>query len=335
MIEIIKNYDFFSTNSKDFYSRFQHKSILVQGRHWDKPPFVTIVLLTYKRPDLLQQALDSALNQKNFDDYQILIADNEGEPIEQETLTSKVINGYDDDRIIYYRHSQEEVFKDDAAVRLVRSPWFVFLHDDDILAENHLQIMTDIVRKHKEIKFLGCPAKTFTVANGIVKEKNNKSLQSYYDVRKLLKDTTCFRNWAGLLGALVSRKHYIAIGGMPALEMGCGDKVMVCVFLHHFGTYLCHSDKPLYYYRIGKQQVSYSKSDAWERTLINEHNFEKYAINKYHRFTHKIWERNLAYCTLEKCEFYNRSFYHTKININRVISACGMPADIKIGRAHV
>lgn len=321
----IEEYDFFSKNKKDFYAQFHHTSFLIQGKHWDKPPFVTIIITTYKRPVLLKQALESALNQKNFNDYQILIADNEGKPIEEETATARIVKSYQDDKIIYYRHSQELIFKENAAVALAKSPWIVFLHDDDLMVENHLAVMTSIVKKYREIKFLGCNVKKFRTEQNL---DINKVNICNYSIKKYLNDATCLGEWAGWTGALISKKHYIAMGGMPAVAMGCGDKVMVYIFQHHYGTYICNSDKALYFYREGEQQSSFAQKEAWEKTLINEYYFYKYVIRKYHRYTYRIWERNIAYHILQLCEGYNKGFYHTSIDISNVISQCGMPKDI-------
>lgn len=323
-----KNYDYFSENKDDFYRKFSHESILCQGKHWKKPPLVTILIPTYKRPDLLSQALESALNQKGFDDYQIIIADNEGRPIEEETPTAKIVKKYQDEKIIYYRHSQEVVFRADSAVRLARSQWIVFLHDDDILAENHLAVMTDIIKRHKEIKFLGCPMKGFTSEKDLESEK--KSHIYSYVVSRYLRDMTCLGEWSGWLGALISRKHYIAIGGMPVIAAMVGDLMMTAKFLYHFGTYGCISNRPLYFYRRGKQQMTYAFKDKLETNRIEEYYFYRYVINKYHRITHKIWERNIAYVILEECKWYRDSnIYQANIDIDYIISECRMPTDIK------
>lgn len=318
-------YEFFSQSKKDFYGKFSHESILRQGKHREKTPLVTILITTYKRPELLRRALLSALNQQGFDDYQIIIADNEGKPIEEETPTEKIVKEYQDEKIIYYRHNQEVYFRECAAARLARSPWIVFLHDDDLLAENHLRIMTDVVKKHKEIKFLGCETRDFTVEEE-VKETPNDEEQNYR-IYKYLKDADCFGTGTGWLGALISRKHYIAIGGMPSISMGIGDSALVTVFLHHFGTYKYSGGKPLYFYRRGKQQNTYlSAGDL--RVRINEYFFYKYVINKYHKITHKIWERNIAYLLLDKYNGYN-DLYKANIDFDFIISKCGMPSDIK------
>ena len=327
----VKTYDFFSEGKRDFYSKFTHKSILCQGYHWEKTPFVTIIITTYKRSELLRQALESALHQKGFDDYQIIIADNEGAPIEEETATAKVIKEYQDEKIIYYRHFPEVDFKTDSAVRLARSPWIVILHDDDILASNHLAVMTDIVRKHKEIKFLGCTVKDFGAEQDI-KKVANRGGRCNYEIRKYARDAVCFGYWPGWLGTLISRKHYIAVGGMPLISMGCGDKAMVVKIWNRFGAYICYTDKPLYYYRRGSQQISYAQKDLWEEVLINEFYFSRYVIRKYHRLTHKFWERAVAYYILERCEEYNNNLYHTEIDLQRFSSECNMPEGILEGK---
>jgi glycosyltransferase involved in cell wall biosynthesis len=324
----IKEYDFFAQNKEDFYNKFSHESILCQGRHWERLPLVTILITTYKRPELLSKAIASALNQKGFDDYQIIIVDNEGRPINEETPTARVVKKFQNEKIIYYRHLQEVAFKSDSAVRLARSPWIVFLHDDDLLEENHLRIMTDVVRKHKEINFLGCPAKEFNREQDIEEERGENIHSSDYEIRQFLRNANCLGSWAGWQGALINRECYIAIGGMPSLEMGCGDKAMTHIFNHHYGMYGIIG-KGLYYCRIGEQQTSSVNKDAWEKIFINEYFFYRYVIHKYHKLLHKVWERNIAYYILQRCEAYNHGVYHTQIDINHVIDECNMPSDIK------
>ena len=142
----IKNFDFFGEGEAEFYNKFTIESVLIQGKHREIAPMVTVILTTYKRPGLLKQSLESALNQVDFDDYQILVVDNEGAAIEVETETAKLLSHYSDEKIIYYRHRESVNFKMDYAARLARSKWICFLHDDDILASNHLISMSKIVK---------------------------------------------------------------------------------------------------------------------------------------------------------------------------------------------
>lgn len=323
----IEKYDFFADGKKDFYNKFSHKSILCQGKHWEKNPFVTILIPTYKRPELLRRALESALKQKGFDDYQIIVVDNEGESVDKETATVRLVKEYANEKVVYYRHDRELTYRMDAAVRLAKSPWIVFLHDDDILADDHLKIMTNIVNKHREIKFLACRAKDVMSEEEVEKEERKRGLNRY-SVYRRSKKLACLGDWDGWLGALISRKHYIAIGGMPSIAMGCGDRVMAGKFLHHFGTYVCRTDKPLYYYRRGTQQSSYTQKNTWEKVIINEFIFDKYVINKCHKLTHRIWEKNLEYYILDLCKAYNEGLYDAQIDLEHVIQECNMSANL-------
>ncbi len=317
------DYDFFAQRKEDFYNKFSHKSVLCQGKHWKKPPLVTILITTYKRPELLRHALLSALNQKGFEDYQVIIADNEGRPVEEETLTAKVVKEYQDEKIIYYRHDREVLFRECAAARLARSQWIVFLHDDDLLAENHLKTLTDVVEKYKDIRFLSCEIRDFATERDVEKVSAEKGTDG--KLYEYLRDTIYLGPWSGWLGALISRKHYIAIGGMPSIVMGMGDTAFAAVFLHHFGIYKYRGGKPLYFYRRGEQQATFL-SIRDPRPRINEYFFYKYVINKYHRLTHKIWERNMAYALLNDP---NAVIYNVNLDVDYIISKCGISSDIR------
>ena len=62
---------------------------------------VTIAIPTFKRPDLLKIALDSALNQINFDDYCVIVVDNN--PI-RNCETEKLIESYENHNFIYVKN---------------------------------------------------------------------------------------------------------------------------------------------------------------------------------------------------------------------------------------
>lgn len=86
---------------------------------------VTIILTPYKRPRLLKQALESALKQVDFDDYQIIVVDSEGVDINIKTETSELISYYQDEKILYYSHVKSVNFKMDYAARLAEVKGFV------------------------------------------------------------------------------------------------------------------------------------------------------------------------------------------------------------------
>ena len=126
-IEINEKFDFYGGNERMFYQKKQYNSVLSYGCLSKKIPLVTIIIPTYKRVGTLKQAINSALNQKNFDDYEILVVDNEGSDIREETETSTYIKELQSDRIIYYRHEKTEDYAMDSACRLARTKWILFL----------------------------------------------------------------------------------------------------------------------------------------------------------------------------------------------------------------
>lgn len=322
-------FDYFGENKKDFYNKFSVNSVLVQGRHKDKIPMVTIILTTYKRPEVLKQALESALKQVNFNDYQILVVDNEGVSLGIETETSKLIAGYSDSKIIYYRHEQSVDYKMDYAVRLARSPWICFLHDDDLLKENHLSVMTDIIKRNKKIKFLSCPNASFY--NTIEKAQFlhlTKRQKARYQVIKYPAHYTCTGYYPGWLGALINRQCYINTGGMPTISNGIGDYCMVGKFLYRYGIYQCNSNNALYLYRRWSQQVSSAGAQLWSQAYIAEYKYHKYVVKKYHKFFVGFWERISAYMIIEKCKQYNQGFYSGNINIEKIMEKAEIPQNI-------
>ncbi len=322
-----ENFDFFGENETDFYNKFSVESILVQGKHREPAPMVTIVLPTYKRHELLKRAIESVLNQVDFDDYQIIIADNEGVDLDVETETAKVVSCYQDDRVLYYRHKKTIDFKMDYAARLARSKWICFLHDDDILAPNHLYIMSHMVQNHRNIKFLSCRHQDFLeeISKDDVKAMTEVH-QISYAVRKIPKSYTCMGYFSGWLGALIDRKAYISTGGMPTIGNGIGDYCMVGKFSYRYGVYRLETSAPLYFRREWRGQVS--TGGNWKRLYVEEYKYHVYVTGKYHRFFQAFWNRISAYRILEKCEITSRSSYRSHIDLEEFVQECHMEQSV-------
>ena len=325
-------FDYYAETREDFYRKFSERSVLVQGQHWATPPMVSILLPTYKRPQLLKQALESALNQVHFEDYQIIVADNEGAPLEQETETSKLIAQYSDPKIVYYRHERTVEFTMDYVVKLARSPWICFLHDDDLLNENYLSVFTGIVKKNKNVKFLSCPVQNFV---GELSEKQiAKMTKGHKEVYRFVKYQgyyACTGHHANWLGSFMNRQCYIDMGGMPSNKPGMGDYIMMGKFNYHYGVYQCISNNHLYYYRRWKGQQTAGGAELWTRLYVTEYKYHLYVNQKCHKFFLGFWNRISAYKSIELIEqYYNdkNGYFADTIDINRFIEQAGMPHDI-------
>jgi glycosyltransferase involved in cell wall biosynthesis len=116
------------------FIKIEHvESILIKGKNILPNPKVSILIPTYKREILLKEAIDSALNQFSFDDYQVIIIDNNPE---RNCLTEKLINEINNEKILYYKNSVNiGMFGNwNRGFELSKSEWTVLLHDDDIIS---------------------------------------------------------------------------------------------------------------------------------------------------------------------------------------------------------
>ncbi len=326
----LENFDFFAEGKAEFYNKFSHKSVLCQGKHWKRNPLVTILIPTYNRPELLRQALDSALHQKEFNDYQILVVDNEGKSLDVETPTARMMKDYQEEKVIYYRHDRKlSIYKMDAAVRLARSQWIVFLHDDDLLAENHLKVMIKIIKENKKIKFLSCEHHVFwdipsnTQIKIMLKERHGK-----YDLIKCPAKYNSFNYYSNWQGALINRKYYINTGGMPTVSTGVGDVFMVEKFRDRYGIYECKSNSAFYFYRRWKGQETFKDLDKKETIQVMWYQLQCCAIDRYHHFFKTFWKRINLYGSIGKCQDYNKNKYRASIDIEKVVRESGMPVEL-------
>jgi glycosyltransferase involved in cell wall biosynthesis len=127
-------------NSIDYFNKINNfnkiklvESILVYGKIGLTKPKVTILIPTYKREDLLRESIDSALNQFFYDDYQIIVIDNNPE---RNCETEKLIKTIDNKKILHYKNNTNiGMFGNwNRGFELSKSEWTVLLHDDDIIS---------------------------------------------------------------------------------------------------------------------------------------------------------------------------------------------------------
>lgn len=320
--EELKNYDFFKKEPMGLMNTSK-RTVKVHGDFKTHIPLVTILVTTCNRPDMLRETLTSIMNQQDFDDFEIIVLDNECAPIEQLTETNRLIVELNNDKIIYFRNLDEMPSRTDKAVSLARTEWVCVCHDDDMLASNHMKIMTDIVSLHPEIDFLACELKSFTSKDiNAIKSANyiacRKGVAKYRkaDVREGI-----FCRAGGWLGGFIRKSKYVEMGGMPSKKLGMGDMVMVSKFCYYYSYYLIRL--PLYYYRRSEVQASADKSNQI-RVCLADYFFYRYAFEKIIG-RHKILEDILcSYCILSYVKRLNSLGWNFKIDPREVSDMIGI-----------
>lgn len=137
-------FDLSNTNHFDKYGA--DTSILINGSLTSNQPFFSIIIPTYNRPDLLQEAIESALNQNGFDDFEIVIMD---DCPDRDDVTEVLMKNYkNEEKIRYYKNSKNLGMEGNwnRAVELSRGKYIVMLHDDDMLLPSYLKAMYHVIQ---------------------------------------------------------------------------------------------------------------------------------------------------------------------------------------------
>lgn len=144
--DFFKHIDNFSKTAKT-------PSILVFESKLSYLPKVTIAIPTYKRAGLLKEAIDSALNQNDFVEYDVIIVDNN--PL-REDETEKLLLSYKNPKLSYYKNSENlgMIGNWNRLYLLAKGKWVVMLHDDDLLLPDFLKKTYIYIENDREVGFL-------------------------------------------------------------------------------------------------------------------------------------------------------------------------------------
>lgn len=114
-------------------------------------PQVTIILPTYRRPKLLRRAVTSVLRQ-TYPSFRLVVLDDESNDATEEVATAFAAADF---RVRYYRHPVRVGPMRNFAfgMELVRTPYFAFLSDDDMLCPGYLQAAVDALADHTDAGF--------------------------------------------------------------------------------------------------------------------------------------------------------------------------------------
>lgn len=140
---------------------------------------VSILLPTYERPQLFEQALKSALAQ-DYEPLEIIVCDNSRND-ETETLVQKYLG---DERLSYY-HNREARTKAEnfrPFERLAAGEYFQWLMDDDILLPGKLSKMAGLLERKQDV-CLVTSQRAFIDAQGtVIKQPKRFPIEGEYGV---------------------------------------------------------------------------------------------------------------------------------------------------------
>ena len=213
------------------------KTQLMYGNIKKNNPFLTVIIPTYKRKNLLKEAIESVLKQKVDFPWEFIIIDNTELDEHDETPALQIIKKLNDDRILFY-HNRTNIgsgYNWNRAVELAQGKWVTFLHDDDVLCKNALKNISNIIKKYQYLKkplgYIHARKKNF------IKDFNENSikLKNLPFALELTRFTTLIlgHTHTGMpsCGTTILKEAYINAGGInydfgPTADAVLGYKIM-------------------------------------------------------------------------------------------------------------
>lgn len=276
-------------------------------------PTITIVIPTYKRANLLKEAIDSALNQFDFADYEILIVDNNPERGDD---TEMLLKKYAHHQIVYYKNQVNiGMFGNwNRCIELARTPYIVYLHDDDLLLPDTLKSLYDCLQLNdKNTAIIGRRSKMNDNHDIIDQYKGRKKIlgglfieKPYYKLGKwnhfnLDFDTGC--------GALFNRDCLLRLGGFNADFYPQSDYILLLNYSIHYG--LCRINK-----EIRRDRVAVNESfRVYKSYAIGNYAIKKQIIKRY--FRNKKMMTKLAGIMYIANRYHVSTFYNNKSNLKK------------------
>lgn len=282
----IKKRDFLKY--KNFYNIHQNvKSVKCIGSN-NKTPFVTIVMPIYKHPvELLKRAVKSAIQQYNFDDYKILIVDNN---TSSESKNEEIIRTFDTDRIIYYKNEKNiGLFGNwNRCIELAQSEWITFLHSDDMLYKNFLITMVSIIKAHPEIDQLACNYKRIDL-DKIKRYDLDKESDCVYG-KKLIREINVREYYERMVtsvkGAFLKREHMLKLGGFRDIGdgIGLGDYIAMLQYAYYYKTFLLEENLYINFFGMNDSL----NTSLWYSELVANYYMRNYFSKKNNFIIRKI-----------------------------------------------
>lgn len=235
------------------------QSILIAGNPALIPnPEVSVIIPTFKRPDLLKQSLESVINQDYAGNYEIIIMDNSGDNADEENETSKLIKSYHDDRILLYRNEKNiGMFGNmNRGIELARSNYLTYCHDDDKFYPDALTRLMELAKIHGEKEILSnfsiIDAKGLITRDSKFAPKRKLLILENNDAYEYSKFNQFISSAGFGCGCLFSKQKLLEIGGYDPEYYPSADYAMQATYAFKFGC--IYNAKPTFYYRIAENE---------------------------------------------------------------------------------
>ena len=234
---IDKHTDFFQYI--DNFAKIAHVVSVPVKKAILESPLVTIAIPTYKRADLLKEAIDSALNQDYEGIYEVMVVDNNPQREDETELLMRSYSVYA--HVSYYKNSENVgMFGNwNRLYELAQGKWVVMLHDDDMLCRDYLKKIIPLL--NDECGMIAC--KYRKLQNGILGK--SKHVSPYVSSIALIDFA-----WGNCIGApvgvLMDRNKVLGLGGFDDSYYPASDYYFFVKMAKEYPAYMVNEQLSIY-----------------------------------------------------------------------------------------
>ncbi len=227
----MKNSNLF--NLDDNFAATAHvMSIPIIKSKLDFVPKVTIAIPTYKRTELLKESIDSAINQINYSNYEIIVVDNDPE---RNCTTERLLLTLNEPRLSYYKNSENigMVGNLNRMYLLAKGDYVVELHDDDLLYPDYLSFIMKYMKMSHEKYDSIYSDKTDYNMNYTSKIPERVTNSKIYVLEIKVSDFL----WGNIVGSpehIIKKQSFLKVGGYSNDFYPAIDLEFYVKFAHYF-----------------------------------------------------------------------------------------------------
>jgi len=306
----VEQLDIYQT--RDTYQIYRHiPTQQVIGNNLQNP-FFTIIIPTYLRPDTLAASIQSAIDQVDFTDYEILIISND--PNGAEGKTREIIDSFFSEKIAYYVNTENIGMSGNwnRAVELAKGKYIVMLHDDDLLGPYCVATMFKAIQEYGQPGMVGCGAVNFS--NALPAFEKPEQLRC----RRVTKKSFFFGRYLQIAGMTFRKDLALALGGFDENCYPAADTVFIYQCLLH--GQVINIDNNLVGYRKG---VNESLSGNTMKNIILKTEQIRRSIAK-HEFFAKIFMKLFGAAYLDRYILDAKLYWSMDIDRGEIFQAAGL-----------
>lgn len=258
------------------------KSILIFDSEIESP-VVTIAIPTYRRGNLLSEAIQSAIHQDGFHKlFDVMVLDNDPT---RDDITETIMKQFrDHPRVSYYKNEENIGMAGNwnRLYDLSKGNYVVMLHDDDLLFPYYLKVMFSILEASNNNFELIYPS--FHVSND--RTLPAKELPQILKYRVFKREDYIVNQWGAPSGLLIKKDSFGKTGGFDAHYYPAIDQEFIYRSLKYLNG--CVARFPIVLYYVGDNESLHIESQTTALKKIKEfnHMIRKDKDNKWRLFAY-------------------------------------------------